>query len=138
MAEQAPYWNSLPSVILLEVFSYLTPQDTIRASSCCRQWRTAFYHSTSPWETLHFKISSSNSDTIERSHFLADNMSKKLRNTTISFDSSDTISVMETAKLIQQFQLNPHIRKFSLNPSHCRLNCQAADRGGSEYDFFEE
>lgn len=37
-------WEYLPSVILHDIFSYLTINDRINASSTCSMWRNNIYH----------------------------------------------------------------------------------------------
>lgn len=118
MATDGGSWNNLPSVILLEVFKYLPRNDTISASSTCKQWRQHLYHATL-WRNLTFKINSHDEDTVARSRYLASCFSKKLRSATVKFDSLDPVCVEEAARVVKKLSKNTELRKFHLMPSNC-------------------
>lgn len=114
-------WNNLPSVILYEIFSYLSFKDKIRASSTCHNWRFALYH-PSFWKNVHFKLKSNDQNSIAKSQYLASCSARKLRNATVTFNSMDPLCVEETAKVIENLSDNSNLRSFFLIPSHCSID----------------
>ncbi|PSN53043.1 hypothetical protein C0J52_03960 [Blattella germanica] len=115
-------WNNLPSVILLEIYSYLPQEDKIRASSTCKHWRYALYH-PSFWQSIHFKAKTKDQNSTSRTRYLTDCFAKKLRNATVSFDSMDPLCVQEAARVLQKLCENDHLQRLILIPSHCRFEC---------------
>ncbi|XP_049816673.1 F-box only protein 33 isoform X2 [Schistocerca nitens] len=120
MAMEEGSWNHLPSVILLEVFTYLSQKERIRASSTCKQWRGTLFHS-SFWPTVHFRLKTKDEDSVLRTRYQLKHFATKLRNATISFDAMDLICVQEAARIIQTLRKNESLRRLSLQPSHCRI-----------------
>ncbi|XP_067002724.2 F-box only protein 33 [Anabrus simplex] len=134
MASEDGSWSNLPSVILVEIFSYLSHSDKISAASTCKYWRCALFH-PSFWQTIHFKAKTKDRNSILRTRYLSSFFSKKLRNTTVSFDSMDPLCVQEAARVIQKLCDNDHLRRLFLFPSHCRLECPGKEGDGRQ--FFE-
>ena len=128
-------WNNLPSVILLEVFSYLPQEDKIRASSTCKNWRCALYHPRF-WQNIHFKAKSNDKNGMSRTRYLSDCFAKKLRNATISFDSLDPLCVQETAMVLQKLCENNLLQRLILIPSRCRFECPG--RYNEQSQFFKK
>lgn len=122
MATGGGLWSDLPSVILVEVFSYLSQEDKIRASSTCKNWRFALYH-PSFWQSIHFKAKTKDQNSLSRTRYLTDCFAKKLRNATVTFDSMDPLCVQEAARVLQKVCDNDHLRRLLLIPSHCRFEC---------------
>ncbi len=57
LSELCNYCNYLPSVIIFNIFSYLSPKDRIYASSTCRQWRQCLYHCSQwPLKSLNINL----------------------------------------------------------------------------------
>jgi F-box protein 33 len=122
MAAGVGLWSDLPSVILVEVFSYLSQEDKIRASSTCENWRFALYH-PSFWQSIHFKAKTEDQNSLSRTRYLTDCFAKKLRNATVTFDSMDPLCVQEAARVLQKLCDNDHLRRLLLIPSHCQFEC---------------
>jgi hypothetical protein len=127
MAEE---WNQVPSVVLYEIYSFLSLEDKIRASSTCRQWRHVFYQSVT-WNDIHFKIYSRNQNSCNRTQFLASCFGNKLRNAVISFESIDLASVEIMTEVLERINKNCHLRSIVLKPSHCTMEI-------SEQHFLEK
>lgn len=115
-------WNNLPSVILLEVFSYLDHDDRVRASTTCRHWRGTLFHRNF-WQAVHFKLRANDDDSLRRTKFLTSCFASKLRNATLTFDSMDPSCVQEASRVLQELCKNDGIRRLQLRPSHCKLEC---------------
>ena len=135
MASDESCWSRLPTVILVEVFSYLPKEDKIRASSTCRHWRFALYH-PSFWQTVHFKAKTKDENSLSRTRYLTDCFAKKLRNAIVSFDSMDALCVEEAARVLQKISDNDHVRRLVLVPSHCRFECPG--RIDEQKQFFKK
>lgn len=48
-------WNSLPSLVLHQIFKNLSPESRQAASSTCKNWRSALYHPLF-WQNYDLKI----------------------------------------------------------------------------------
>lgn len=127
MAEE---WNQVPSVVLHEIYSFLTLEEKIRASSTCRQWRHVFYQSVT-WNDIHFKIYSRDQNSCNRSQFLASCFGNKLRNAVISFESIDLSCVETMTEVLEIVNKNSNLRSIVLKPSHCTMEI-------SEHNFLEK
>lgn len=122
MAADVVCWNNLPSVILYEIFSYLTHKDKIVASSTCHNWRFALNH-PSFWKNVHFKMKSSDENSVSRIQYLSSCSSRKLRNATVTFDSINVICVEQVAKVIENLLDNFNLKILYLKPSNCTIDC---------------
>ncbi|XP_071448888.1 F-box only protein 33-like [Hetaerina americana] len=120
-------WENLPSVILLEIFSYLSHEDKIRASSVCRQWRCTLFHSTF-LRSIHFKARTEDLNSLARTRYLSSCFAKKLRNAIVSLDSLNPLCVREVARVLQKLSENSFVRRLILKPSHCRFECPGIER----------
>jgi len=134
MATEDGCWERLPSVILLEIFSYLPHKDKIQASSTCKHWRYSLYHA-SFWQSLRFRADSCDQNSVSRTRYLASCFAKKLRNATVSFNSLDPQCVQEVAKVLHKLSENPNLRRLILMASHCRL--ELPGRGSCQKHYFE-
>ncbi|XP_046661224.1 F-box only protein 33 [Homalodisca vitripennis] len=116
-------WNNLPSVILNEVFSYLSHNDKVRASSTCKNWRLALSHPRC-WRKVHFVIKPSDkSNNIERTRYLVDFAARKLHHASVTFDSMDVVCVQETSNVVESLSENSNLRRLFFKPSNCSLVC---------------
>uniref|UniRef100_A0A1B6C1Q6 F-box domain-containing protein n=1 Tax=Clastoptera arizonana TaxID=38151 RepID=A0A1B6C1Q6_9HEMI len=122
MAAGVVSWNNLPSVILYEIFSYLTSKEKILASSTCHNWRFALNHS-SFWKNVHFKMKSSDEDSECRIQYLSSCSSKKLHNATITFDSINILCIEQVAKVLENIVDNCNLKSLYLKPSNCTIDC---------------
>ncbi|XP_075215156.1 F-box only protein 33-like isoform X2 [Lycorma delicatula] len=132
MAAEEVCWNNLPSVILYEIFSYLSLEDKIRASSSCKHWRYALYH-PSFWKNVHLKLKSNDPDNVSKTQYFTSCLGSKLQNLTVTFDSVDPVCVEELANVLQSLIGNFNLRNISLVPSHCSLEYPKRD---VSQDFF--
>lgn len=42
--EHTARWDTLPTIILHDIFLYISEKDRINASSTCHMWRQSLYH----------------------------------------------------------------------------------------------
>lgn len=116
-------WSNLPSVILNEVFCYLSHNDKINASSTCKNWRYALSHPIC-WRNVHFVIKiQDDTNNIARTRFLVDCAARKLHKATVTFDSMDANCVEETTNVLGHLSENVNLRRLFLKPTNCSLVC---------------
>ena len=48
-------WSKLPSILIVEILSYIPLTDRLKASSCCKRWRACLYHPLL-WKSIRIKI----------------------------------------------------------------------------------
>ncbi|XP_023288899.1 F-box/LRR-repeat protein 3, partial [Orussus abietinus] len=120
-----PCWGNLPSVILLEVFSYLPHESRIAASQVCKNWRYALFHPTF-WKKITFTLK--DEDNISWARFLANCFGLSVREATIRCDSPGRC-VGEALWILKKLSSNTHLRKLFLEPSSCAFEwtCRRED-----------
>lgn len=102
-------WNNLPSVILQEIFSYLTHENRIRASQVCKNWRYALFH-PSFWKKITFVLK--DEDSISWARFLADRFGLSLHEATIKCYVIGEVTELST--LLKKLSSNRQLRKLFL------------------------
>ncbi|XP_022189902.2 F-box only protein 33 [Nilaparvata lugens] len=117
MAAEIVYWNNLPSVLLYEIFSYLTESDRIRASSTCKHWRNALYH-PSFWKNVSVNLNSNNLDNASKVQYLTSCLGSKLQNITVNFDILDPFCTREMKNVLRGLIGNYNLKSVSLIPTH--------------------
>lgn len=121
-------WNILPSVILSEIYSYLSRGDKICASMTCKNWRYALgyphFGSRLCWRKVHFVIKlQDNKSNIERTRFLINCAARKLQKAIITFDSMDVFCVKETSNVLKHLSESVSLKALFLKPTNCSLAC---------------
>ncbi|KAG7211356.1 hypothetical protein KM043_010646 [Ampulex compressa] len=105
-----PCWDSLPSVILEQIFSYLPQESRLRASQVCKNWRSTFFH-PSFWKKITFTLT--DWESISWARFLADSFGRSVHEVTIRcYLSRDLIE--ESSFLLTKLFHNRHLRKLFL------------------------
>ncbi|XP_011313575.1 F-box only protein 33 [Fopius arisanus] len=108
----ASCWDSLPSVIMLEIFSYLKHKDRINASGVCKNWRQALFH-PSFWKDITFIYEDSMS--IPWARHLADCFALSVQNATIRCQTPHWSPELES--LLRNFQDNRNLKKLIIEPT---------------------
>lgn len=112
-----PNWAVLPSVLLVDIFSYLSHEDRLKASSVCTRWRNCIFHPLL-WHKIHFQLSFSNR---LKTTFLADRCGHFVREAVIEFCSHSITEVRECARILYILSGNKNLQYFSLRPSSCHI-----------------
>lgn len=112
-----PNWAVLPSVSLVEIFSYLSHDGKLKASSVCKRWRSCLFH-PNLWQKIDFQLHSSKRI---QSKFLADRCGHFVREITIKFCSHNITDVRECGRILEIMKSNRNLQKFCLQPSSCHL-----------------
>ena len=110
-------WVKLPSIIIVEILSYLSLADRLNATSACRRWRSCLFHPIL-WRSIHFKVKN---DTRSRSKHLANMCGRFVRNVTVEFNSQISENVKECLRILEMLTDNTNLEKLALRPSSCQV-----------------
>ena len=116
-------WAEVPSVLIVEILSYLSLKDRIKASSVCKRWRSCLFH-PSLWKRIVFKLDSRDR---EGAKFLAEKCGRFISHAVVKFNSHNISEVRECEKLLEIFSKNKNLQYFSLQPLSCHLECSETD-----------
>ncbi|XP_048523264.1 F-box only protein 33 isoform X2 [Dendroctonus ponderosae] len=111
-------WADLPTVVLQQIFQYLSPEDRKNASCVCRHWREIYFH-PKWWKAVTFRI---NHDNITKSKFLASTFASIVSKATISLECLTPQCIDEFIDLLRLLHKNNLLRSLVIEPSHCRLD----------------
>ncbi|XP_042879198.1 F-box only protein 33-like [Penaeus japonicus] len=121
------HWNLLPSVILIEILSYLPLSDKISACSTCKAWRSALFH-PSFWRKIELVFKSSDWSRLERSRFVASWGARKLRSCILQLETVNTSCLVEADHVLLKLTRNPQVEELILLPTHCHTFVKGHDR----------
>ncbi|RWS25202.1 F-box only protein 33-like protein [Leptotrombidium deliense] len=140
-------WNNIPSVVLFNVYSNLSPNERILASSTCKAWREALYHS-SVWPsnrlTLNLtkktnakKSDSKRNKTASYQQFLQ-KCYRFLQNVEIIFELHSSSQFNELLNIIRimydSAMDHKSLTSFSLKPIHVQVS---ANRSANDVMLLE-
>ena len=108
------HWNFLPSVILIEILSYLPLIDKINACSTCKAWRSSLFYPNF-WRKIELVFKNGDTNGLERSRFIASWGTKKLRSCLLKFESTNSICLVETDHVLMKLARNPQVIIFLFN-----------------------
>ncbi|XP_057331551.1 F-box only protein 33 [Microplitis mediator] len=106
------YWNTLPSVIMLEIFSYLEHKDRINASMVCKNWRQALFHPAF-WKDITFVLDDTKNSLW--SSYLGDCFGLSVQNATVRCQIPHCS--LELEKLLRNLCENRNLRRLFVEPS---------------------
>lgn len=112
-----PRWGSLPSVLIVDILSYLSHEDRLKASSVNKRWRNCLFH-PSLWSKIKFQLGFSKR---HRSRFLADRCGRFVREAVIKFNAHNCLEVREGMRIITILRSNKNLQHFALFPSSCHI-----------------
>lgn len=110
-------WTALPSVIIVEIFSYLSKSDRVRISSVCRRWRQCLFHPCL-WSRVDYELCLSKR---QKSRFLSDRCGRFIRQAIVKFNSHNITEVRECFRILKILAENKNIQSFALQPSSCHI-----------------
>lgn len=116
-----PDWNTVPKVILYEVFKHLPVRDKLNASSSCKHWRSIIF-SPALWHTMDFIVLSENEHNKDRVKFYKTTFGKRVACANVYFNSLNRGCLSATNKLLGGFKNSQHLKQLMLHPSHCSLS----------------
>ena len=110
-------WSSLPSIIIVEILSYLSLSDRLNASATCKRWRSCLFH-PSLWRSVSFKVKYGSR---RKSRYLTDMCGRFLREAKVDFSSEEPADVRECLRILEIFGENINLEKLALRPSSCQV-----------------
>ncbi|XP_011057551.1 PREDICTED: F-box only protein 33-like [Acromyrmex echinatior] len=112
--DHGPSWDNLPTVILQEIFSYLSHETRIRASQVCKNWRYTLFHPNF-WKKITFVFR--DQDSVLWARFLANRFALSVHEATIRWAKSRSRKINctgETYRLLKKLSHNRQLRKLCL------------------------
>ncbi|XP_050521253.1 F-box only protein 33-like isoform X2 [Daktulosphaira vitifoliae] len=103
-------WNTLPSLVLHQIFKYLLPESRLAASSICKNWRSALYHPQF-WHHIDLNITTiSNNDIKSKVQYINSCIVPLVQNIRISVDPFNLECLKLTVSTIDAL-LDNHLLK---------------------------
>lgn len=122
--ESSGLWNNLPSIIIVEIFSFLSLKDRLRASSVCKAWRNNLFH-PKLWRKVVFQLNSCDNKTVNHNNdgarFLAKHCGRFVREVVIEVNSSNPKDVQLCKDILKVLTFNNNLRALSIRPRSSRL-----------------
>ena len=122
-----PYdYSELPQIVLAEIFSYLSHNDLLSASSTCSSWRNVLYHpklwSSVPYRPLRLHLIHRPND-IQCFRYLTTNFLSLTRYVEIRFDPTDFNVVKDILQVLDTIACtNRQIKVLIFRPTSTRLS----------------
>lgn len=110
-------WAALPSVLVVDILSYLSHEDRLKATSTCKRWRNYLFH-PSLWKKVHFELCANNR---QKTRFLVDRCGRFVREVVIKFNSHSVSEVREASRILSILEDNKSLQCFTLLPSSCHI-----------------
>ncbi|KAH7961165.1 hypothetical protein HPB52_004344 [Rhipicephalus sanguineus] len=108
---------ALPSVVLVEIYEYLSFRDKLKASSTCRAWRDCLFHPRF-WTTLTIRFSRKR-NAWRQAEFLAKKCGRFVRHFTLEFDCTSPQIVQQCIAILALLGENRQLASLSLRPTAC-------------------
>lgn len=122
--ESSGLWNNLPSIIIVEIFSYLSLKDRLLASTTCKAWRNNLFH-PKLWHKVVFQLNSCDNKTVNQNNdgarFLAKHLGQFIREVVIEVNSSNPKDVRMCKDILKVLTFNSNLRALSIKPHSSRL-----------------
>ena len=108
-------WALLPSVLIVEIFSYISRSDKLKASSTCKRWRSCLFHPLL-WKRITLETSQSKRN---KSRFLSSAFGRFIKECVVKFNSHDLDEVKECMKHLKVLAENKNLQVLCVEPSGC-------------------
>ena len=105
-------WSSLPSIIIVDILSYLDLSEKLRVSTVCRRWRSCIFH-PSLWKDQALKLKIG---TRKKNGNLTDVCSKFVQEVTIEFQTRNAFMMRDFVSYLESISGNPNLQSFVLKP----------------------
>ncbi|GAB6018963.1 hypothetical protein CHUAL_000604 [Chamberlinius hualienensis] len=114
-------WSKLPSVVVVEILTYLSRKDRLLSSSVCTSWRKCLFCACH-WRDFVLRITiDGTTENRLRTKCLVEKIGKFVREVVIYFDSSVPTNVNLTAQVLETIAKNPNLQYVKLCPTSGRL-----------------
>ncbi|KAH8042534.1 hypothetical protein HPB51_023862 [Rhipicephalus microplus] len=108
---------ALPSVVLVEIYEYLSFRDKLKASSTCRAWRDCLFHPRF-WTTLTIRLGRKR-NAWRQAEFLAKKCGRFVRHFTLEFDCTSPQIVQQCIAVLALLGENRQLTSLCLRPTAC-------------------
>ncbi|KAK8762573.1 F-box only protein 33 [Amblyomma americanum] len=108
---------ALPSVVLVEIYEYLSFRDKLKASSTCRAWRECLFHPRF-WTTLTIRLSRKR-NAWRQAEFLSRKCGRFVRHFTLEFDCTSPQIVQQCVAVLAFLGENRQLASLCLRPTAC-------------------
>lgn len=129
MAGQEWCWAALPNVIIVQILSYLSLPDRLKASAICHRWRGCLFQPQLcwTWPKLVLKLTQ---DGLPRTSFLVENIGQYVTDVVLDVDVADAKCIKETLRVLSILTQNRKLCKLSFRPTSCNIvwpaSCESA------------
>ena len=110
-------WATLPSLIIIEILSYLSLTDRLNVSTACKRWRSCLFHPIM-WRSISFKVKQG---ARRRTKHLADMCGRFVREAVVEFNSKLEGNVTESVRILDILSDNVKLEKLALRPNSCQI-----------------
>lgn len=110
-------WTLIPSVLIVEILSYLSLKDRLNASSVCKRWRSYLFQAKL-WPVLSVSLRRNRR---QKNKFLADVCGRFVRECAIFFDPHDSEELRDCYKILQILGDNKNLQVLQLQPRSCHI-----------------
>lgn len=110
-------WALMPSVLIVEILSYLCLKDMLIASSVCKAWRSYLFQAKL-WPRIAVFLRRNRR---QRNKFLADVCGRFVRECAVYFDPHDGEELKDCYRMLQVLSENRNIQVLQLHPRSCHI-----------------
>lgn len=103
-------WSELPSVVLLEIYDYLSVKDRLNASVVCKNWRAPVFQVPLTNDELVLTLRSEAD--IPKVKFLARNFAVKVQEVSLLFDASNPNCLDLVEEILGLLEDNTQLKSF--------------------------
>jgi len=105
-------WGELPSVVLLEIYDYLSVKDRLSSSSVCRNWRAPAFQVPLSDDELVLKLRSEAD--IPKVKFLARNFAVKVQEVSLIFDATSANCLELVEEILALLEDNTQLKSLRI------------------------
>ena len=116
-------WAALPSIIIVEILSYLSLTDRLAASGICRRWRECLYHPLL-WKSMSFRVKYGSR---RKAKHLAEMCGKFVREALLEFNSTCSPDVRDCLRILDILSANANLERFVFRPQSCHIEWPEPD-----------
>ena len=107
----------MPSVLIVEILSYISLPDRLKASSICKRWRSCLFHPLL-WKRITFEASLRKRD---KSRFLSTACGRFIKECVVKFNSHSPGEVKECMRILAILAQNKNLQVLCVEPSGCHI-----------------
>jgi len=106
-------WALLPSVLIVEILSYLSLKDKLNASQTCKRWRSYLFQ-PKLWPSISLSLQRNRRS---RTNFLTGVCGRFVKDCTIKFDPHEVNELRDCLNILMRLRDNKSIQVLQLEPA---------------------